>query len=245
MGEGDKAGGASSLVDRISGTLRRDLEAGTFRPGDRLPSEAELTRLHSVSRAVVREAIAALRSDGLVEARKGAGVFALDVSSRLKPARPFDDLATARISQVIELLELRTACEIEATALAAARRSPAQLETIMDAHDRVAACLRDGQPTRDADFDFHMAIAEATQNRRFPEFLTLIRQGIIPRGELQGSEPGARPKDYNLHLLEEHGQILDAIIAGDGDAGRECMRAHLRGSLERYKILLRAGRPPA
>ncbi len=245
MGEGEKRDGVGSLVDQISGALRRDLEAGTFLPGDRLPSESELTRLHSVSRAVVREAIAALRSDGLVEARKGAGVFALDISAKAKPARPFDDLATARISQVIELLELRTACEIEAAALAAARRSPAQLEVIMDAHDGVIRSLRAGEPTRDVDFGFHMAIAEATQNRRFPEFLTLIRQGIIPRGELQGSAPGARPKDYNQHLQEEHSQILDAIIEGDSEAARERMRAHLRGSLERYKALLRAGRPVA
>ena len=83
-----------SLVDRIANSLRRDLEAGVFRAGDKLPSENELTRLHSVSRAVVREAIAALRADGLVEARKGAGVFALDLSAR--PTRPFDDLTTAR-----------------------------------------------------------------------------------------------------------------------------------------------------
>ncbi len=232
--------GEDSLVDRISNALRRDLDAGVFRAGDKLPSENELTRLHSVSRAVVREAIAALRADGLVEARKGAGVFALDTSNR--PSRPFDDLTTARISSVIELLELRTACEIEAAALAATRRSPAQLESILEAHRAVGDCLRAGKPTRDADFDLHLAIAEATQNRRFPEFLQLIRSGIIPRGELQGAEPGARPKDYNQHLQEEHNQIIGAIIEGDSDAARERMRDHLRGSLERYKVLLRAGR---
>jgi GntR family transcriptional repressor for pyruvate dehydrogenase complex len=59
---------------------------------------------------------------------------------------------------------------------------------------------------------------------------------------LQGAEPGARPKDYNQHLQEEHARIVDAIIEGDADAARERMRAHLRGSLERYKLLLRAGR---
>jgi GntR family transcriptional repressor for pyruvate dehydrogenase complex len=163
-----KTKGEDSLVTRISNSLRRDLEGGVFHAGDRLPSENELTKLHSVSRAVVREAIAVLRADGLVEARKGAGVFALDLSNR--PVRPFDDLTTARISQVIELLELRTACEIEAAALAASRRSAAQIEAILDAHAAVDACLRHGEPTRDADFGLHLAIAEATQNRRFPNF---------------------------------------------------------------------------
>jgi DNA-binding FadR family transcriptional regulator len=114
------------------------------------------------------------------------------------------------------------------------------MEAILDAHKLIGACLADGKSTRDADFDLHFKIAEATQNRRFPEFLRLIRSGIIPRGELQGAEPGARPRDYNLHLQEEHGRIVDAIIEGDAEAAREQMRVHLRGSLERYKVLLRS-----
>ncbi len=226
-----------SLAAKISSALRRDLSEGVFRPGDRLPSESALTREYSVSRTVVREAIAILRADGLVEARKGAGVFAVEA----KPARklPFNDLAVGRISSVIELLELRTVFEVESAGLAASRRSAVQVETIVDAHRRVGDCLAAGLPTRDADFEFHLAIAQATQNRRFPEFLQLIRSGIIPRGELQGAAPGSRPKDYNLHLQEEHAKIVDAIIEGDADAARQYMAAHLRGSLERYKVLLR------
>ncbi len=227
-----------SLAAKISSALRRDLSEGVFRPGDRLPSESALTREYSVSRTVVREAIAILRADGLVEARKGAGVFAIEV----KPAKevPFNDLAVGRISSVIELLELRTVFEVESAGLAASRRSAVQVESIVDAHRRVGDCLAAGLPTRDADFEFHLAIAQATQNRRFPEFLQLIRSGIIPRGELQGAAPGSRPKDYNLHLQDEHAKIVDAIIEGDADAARQYMAAHLRGSLERYKVLLRS-----
>lgn len=227
-----------SLAAKISSALRRDLSEGVFRPGDRLPSESALTREYSVSRTVVREAIAILRADGLVEARKGAGVFAVEA----KPAKevPFNDLAVGRISSVIELLELRTVFEVESAGLAASRRSAVQVEAIVDAHRRVSDCLAAGLPTRDADFEFHLAIAQATQNRRFPEFLQLIRSGIIPRGELQGAAPGSRPKDYNLHLQEEHARIVDAIIEGDAEAARQYMAAHLRGSLERYKVLLRS-----
>ena len=227
-----------SLAAKISSALRRDLSEGVFLPGDRLPSESALTREYSVSRTVVREAIATLRADGLVEARKGAGVFAVET----KPAKelPFNDLAIGRISSVIELLELRTVFEVESAGLAASRRSAVQVEAIVDAHRQIGDCLAAGLPTRDADFEFHLAIAQATQNRRFPEFLQLIRSGIIPRGELQGAAPGARPKDYNLHLQEEHARIVDAIIEGDADAARQYMAAHLRGSLERYKVLLRS-----
>lgn len=228
----------TSLAAKISSSLRRDLTQGVFRPGDRLPSESALTREYSVSRTVVREAIAILRADGLVEARKGAGIFALEVQPETD--KPFNGLTTERISSVIELLELRTVFEVESAGLAASRRSAAQIENILEAHRRVSDCLAQGAPTRDADFEMHLAIAEATQNRRFPEFLQLIRPGIIPRGELQGAAPGSRPKDYNIHLQEEHGRIVDAIIEGDADAAREHMRAHLRGSLDRYKVLLRS-----
>ncbi|MBB6163757.1 DNA-binding FadR family transcriptional regulator [Rhizobium wenxiniae] len=232
------AGRDTSHASRISSDLRKQLTSGAFQAGDRLPSENALAKQYSVSRTVVREAIAILRADGLVQARKGAGVFALE--ARREEESPFKDLKTERISSVIELLELRTVFEVEAAALAAARRSAAQIEAILEAHNQVRSCLANGAPTRDADFGLHLAIAQATQNRRFPEFLQLIRSGIIPRGELQGAAPGSRPKDYNLHLQEEHARIVDAIIEGDADAAREHMRAHLRGSLERYKALLRS-----
>jgi GntR family transcriptional regulator, transcriptional repressor for pyruvate dehydrogenase complex len=228
----------ASHASRISSDLRKQLTGGAFQAGDRLPSENALARQYSVSRTVVREAIAILRADGLVQARKGAGVFVLEM--RREDPSPFKDLKTERISSVIELLELRTVFEVEAAALAAARRSAAQIETILEAHAHVASCLAKDAPTRDADFGLHLAIAQATQNRRFPEFLQLIRAGIIPRGELQGAAPGNRPKDYNLHLQEEHARIVDAIIEGDSDGAREHMRAHLRGSLDRYKALLRS-----
>ncbi|NTJ43556.1 FadR family transcriptional regulator [Agrobacterium larrymoorei] len=227
-----------SLASKISMALKRDLAEGVFQPGDRLPSESELTKEYSVSRTVVREAIAILRADGLVQARKGAGVYALTPPQ--KHDLPFTNLKLERISSVIELLELRTVFEVESAAFAAARRSAAQLETILEAHHRIGECLSNGSSTRDADFDFHLAIAQATQNARFPEFLQLIRSGIIPRGELQGAAPGARPKDYNLHLQEEHGNIVDAVLEGDPERARESMRAHLRGSLDRYKALLRS-----
>lgn len=218
-----------SLVARIAASLRRDIEAGKFKPGDKLPSENELTGLHSVSRAVVREAVASLRSEGLLEARRGVGVFV--TNAELKGA-PFSGLSLERISSVIELLELRAACETEAAGLAAARRAPSQLEAIIDLHRQIGANFEKGLSTRDADFAFHLAIAQATQNRRFSELLQLIRPGIILNRD-QSISPSTNP-----HLQDEHGRIVNAIFASDPAAAREAMNAHLQGSLARYKALL-------
>ncbi|SPF78184.1 FadR/GntR family transcriptional regulator [Pseudoprimorskyibacter insulae] len=224
----------------IADALRQDIQSGRFRPGDRLPSEAELTRQHSVSRTVVREALGNLRSQGMVEARKGSGVFVLEPGPEAN-AKPFSDLDMERISGVIEMFELRSAFEIRAAGLAAIRRSAVQLDDIVRTSRAVASSFDLGESTRSADFDFHMEIAKATQNRRFPEFLTLIRQGIVPRVELEAHDGKPRAYTPNPDIVKEHDRIVDAIINGDGPAAEAAMEQHLEGSLARYRALLKTG----
>lgn len=228
---------AQTRVARIADELRRAIVSGEFPPGARLPSESELTQRHGVSRTVVREAFAQLRSDGLIETRKGSGAYALDPAKIAQ--QPFSDLDTERLSGVIELFELRSAFEIRAAALAATRRSGAQIDAIVRANDEVAKCFDNGVSTREADFAFHYAIAEASQNRRFPEFLTLIRPGLAPRVELEARRGPARAYVPNPKLVEEHNLIIDAILMSDPDRAEAAMKDHLQGGLDRYRDLLR------
>ncbi|WP_136685383.1 FadR/GntR family transcriptional regulator [Falsirhodobacter xinxiangensis] len=226
---------SGTLVSQVSETLRQTILSGELKPGDKLPSEARLTEAHGVSRTVIREAVAALRADGLVEARQGAGVFVLE------PPRaevlPFQNLDYARISSVIELLELRTAVEVEAAALAALRRSPQQEEGIITCHHAVLECLQSGQPTVEADFALHIAIADASNNPRFGEFLSMVGRGVIPRAALQGRDESS--DDYIAQLHGEHSRIVEAISNGDEDGARDAMRRHLKGSQSRYRAVLR------
>ncbi|WP_246018403.1 FadR/GntR family transcriptional regulator [Pelagibacterium montanilacus] len=224
-----------TLVVQVASALRQAIMAGTFRPGDKLPSEAKLTESHKVSRTVVREAIAALRSDGLVEPRRGAGVFVLEPVA--PPGLPFQDIDHARISSIIELLELRSAVEMEAAALAAVRRSPAQDEAIIRRHHAVGDCIDKAIPTAADDFALHNAIAEATNNPRFVEFMALIGKAAIPRATLAPAQELASTAYLN-QLHEEHGRIVAAISNGDAEAAREAMREHLQGSQRRYRSLL-------
>lgn len=232
-----KAPKTKTLVSQVSDKLRAELEAGKFDPGDRLPSEAVLTQVHSVSRTVIREAIANLRSDGWLETRKGAGVFALDPKMRRKQ-HPFSDLDPERISGVIEMLEMRSAFEIRSAGLAAIRRSNTQLEVILKTHDEVGICITENRSTKEADFQFHYSIAEATQNTRFPQFLMLIRDGIVPRAELS-AKPGGLKVIPNPVLQEEHSVVVSAIMERDGDGAEHAMKIHLEGSLRRYREILR------
>jgi DNA-binding FadR family transcriptional regulator len=223
----------------VSGGLRRQILSGELRPGDKLPSEAGLTQQFNVSRTVIREAVASLRADGLVEARHGVGVFVL--SNHPSSPHGFQSFETARISSMIEALELRTAVEIEAAALAAVRRSPAQEEAIHERYDDIAAQIAAGQPTMEADFAFHLAIADATNNPRFREFLEVMGRNAIPRASLQSGDAEHTPGDYLKQIQAEHRHIADAISARDPEAAREGIRTHLQGSLVRYRKLIRRG----
>ncbi|MDX3924357.1 MAG: FadR/GntR family transcriptional regulator [Shinella sp.] len=236
----DTGKGSRTLVSQLGERLRRAITTGEFPPGSRLPSEAQLTEAHGVSRTVVREAIAALRADRLVEARQGAGVFVLDVPPAEQPLMlSLGNIDLARVSSMIELLELRTAVEVEAAGLAALRRSPAQEEVILDRHYAVRACLDASLPTSEADFALHLAIAEATNNPRFREFLTMIGRNLIPRAALRSDEAETDQAAYIKLLDDEHNAIVVAISDGDEEGAREAMRRHLRGSQLRYRALLR------
>lgn len=232
-----KAPGRRNLVEMVSGKLRQSILDGDLRPGDKLPSEAGLTRQFDVSRTVIREAVASLRADGLVEARHGVGIFV--ISNRPAISQSFQTFENARISSIIEALELRTAVEIEAAALAAVRRSPAQEEIIRERYDDISAKIASGEPTVDADFAFHLSIADATNNPRFREFLEVMGRNAIPRVALQNGGAERTPPDYLEQIQAEHRTIVDAISARDAEAAREGIRTHLQGSLQRYRKLIR------
>lgn len=235
-----RRGSARNLVEAVREGLRAEIASGAVKVGEKLPSEARLTERFGVSRTVVREAIASLRADGLVEARQGAGVFVMEAT--LPPALPFQGVDPEKISHMIEMLELRSAVEIEAAGLAAARRSPAQEEEIAQRCHAIDRLVASGQPTTEADFAFHLAIAEATNNPRFREFLEMMGRSVIPRVALQKDDREASPPAYLEQIAGEHRALVQAIANRDEAAAREAMRTHLKGSQQRYRELLRLAR---
>ncbi|MGF1592559.1 MAG: FadR/GntR family transcriptional regulator [Kiloniellaceae bacterium] len=227
------------LTHRVIADLRQRIESGELKPGDRLPTEQELVKHFGVSRTVIREAVAGLRADGLVQPRQGVGVFVLE------PAAPNAELPrltlpTRKISDIIESLELRTAVEVEAAGLAAARCSPAQEAEIHSRLKDFEARLRAGEPTDAEDFAFHVAVAEAANNQQFKEFLAFLGRRTIPRSQLrQAVGASIAPPVSDDKLYGEHCAIFEAILARDPEAARAAMRRHLAGSMERYRALIR------
>lgn len=229
---GGRPTGGTGLTDWAVATLRAHVADQALAPGAKLPTEQALCGRLGVSRTVVREAVARLKAEGLLTSRRGSGIFV----SRDPGGGPAFDLASPQdLSEVLDMLELRLAIEIEAAGLAAERRSTAAmigLDGAMAGFER-AAGGRDG--AAEADVDFHRAIAAATGNAWFPRALAQLGR-IIPRDALgaQFATEAERGR-YLDRLLVEHGAIYEAITAGRAGAARAAMRAHLDGSRRRYR----------
>ena len=220
------------LFERLSGEIR----SGRLAPGARLPTELALTRAARVSRTVVREAVAALRAEGLVVTRQGVGAFvsaqAQHAPFRIEPER------LESLAETLNVMELRLGVEIESAGLAAERATRAQLRAIGEALQAMQAATRAGGSAVDEDLAFHRAIAEATGNPEFPRFLQFIGRHLIPRRTVSGLPERMGGQRAYLELIhEEHRRIHVAITARDAGAAREAMRRHLMRSLKRYRQL--------
>jgi DNA-binding FadR family transcriptional regulator len=225
------------LSERIVAALRSQLLAGEFEPGQKLPTENQLAETYGVSRTVIREAIATLAADDLVEPRQGAGVFVIE-----HPARAFGSISADignKISNAINVLEVRMGIEIESAGLAALRRNSAQEAQIQEAFFEFERLLDQRMATGKVDFAFHRAIAAATNNPFYVEVLDALGSRTIPCDITSpwGTE-SVLTHEYQVGLQREHLVILNAISAGDADRARAAMRAHLTASQERYRTRL-------
>lgn len=227
----------TNLVSALAEALRQEIADGRLQPGDRLPTESALGASAGVSRTVVREAVAALRAEGLVETRQGAGAFVLASASRSSWAGSIEN---ATVEDILFVLELRLAIEVEAATLAASRRTAKDLEMLKQALDEFSRLRQEGGDTLQADAKFHEALAAATHNPRFVGCLKDLGEFAFPRRHLPASIRNTAASEDQLQIAErEHRAIYDAIAAGDGTIAAMAMRVHLGGSRVRYASLMR------
>ena len=219
---------AMSLVEELGERIR----AGRVQVGEKLPTEAAIMGEFGVSRTVVREAISRLQASGLVETRHGIGTFSLGAGEA--PGFRLTPDAMGTLQDVIAVLELRIGVETEAAAIAAQRRTEANLAQMRLALDAVTAALDEGRDAVAPDFQFHLEVARATQNSHFADLMTTLGSAIIPRARLAGEISEAH-LNYLRRVNAEHENILEAIASGDSDAARAAMRTHLANSRERRR----------
>ena len=218
------------LSDRLAGLIGASIEAGTLKPGERLPTEQRLALAHGVSRTVVREAMHQLKSRQMVVARQGSGVFVAP-PPRHRPLA-FDPAVLGSIQSVVHVVEVRRALEGEIAALAAERATRAQVAAMRRALKAIDAAAAAGADGVAEDLQFHRVIGEATSNPQFHALLAFLEQYLREGMRVtRGNE--ARRADFAQAVRREHRAIVDAIAARDPAAARRCAREHLFRSAER------------
>lgn len=216
--------------------LADQIKSGRLAPGSRLPTEEALTRAARVSRTVVREAVAALRTEGLVVTRQGVGAF-VSAEPQCAPFR-IEPERMQTLADILNVMELRLGVEIESAGIAAKRASRQQAKAIGAALEAIERAAGAGKSAVDEDLAFHRAIAEATGNPEFARFLRFIGRHLIPRRTVSGlPERMGGQQAYLALIQEEHRRIYRAIRDRQPGAAREAMRRHLTRSLERYRKL--------
>ena len=211
------------LADRAYAGIVEIINRDGLEVGDRLPSEARLAELFGMSRTIVREALVRLASDGITEARRGAGSYVKN--------RPSEQLGAhvpmAELSATLGTYEVRFVIEAEAARLAAQRRSPEQMAQISQRMVELRQALISSATAHDEDWALHRAIAEATANPAFVASFDLLHDEVehILRAGLDISR--ARAPEVVLAMVREHEMIVDAIRAQDADGAALAMRWHL------------------
>jgi GntR family transcriptional regulator, transcriptional repressor for pyruvate dehydrogenase complex len=225
-----------NLTDEVIARMKKEIGSGRMAPGARLPTEQELMAALGVSRTVVREAVAALRADGLITTRQGSGAYVAADVSRV-PFR-IDPDGLSSIDDVLEVMELRLAIEVEAAARAARRITPRSLASIERVLSAIDAAVERGEGAVNEDFAFHLAVAEASGNARFAELLEFLGRHVIPRQSVRGAvSPPDEQRRYLARIQSEHRRIHEALRKGDAREARKAMREHLTRSLNRYRRL--------
>ena len=231
----------ANLAETVILELSNRIDTGVYGPGQKLPSEQELCKEFNVSRPVIREAVASLRLGGRLIARQGVGVFVVEQDVKrlgFALSTVVDDVRAAA-----HVLELRLGVETESVARAAERRSPASMAAITEAFDRFNAL--DGSSLEEeakADFEFHLAIARATNNPHFTQLLEALGPDIIFDLHLKhGQSTGKNRQAHIKKIGREHGAIVSAITMGDVSGARAALRKHLEESLSRYQRLVDSG----
>nr|CAA6808902.1 MAG: Transcriptional regulator, GntR family [uncultured Thiotrichaceae bacterium] len=217
------------LSDQLYGQLLEKIMAGELNEGDKLPSENEISQAFHVSRPVIREAMLRLQADGLVYTRQGAGSFV--------KARPPESLtkftAPSDIPGLLRCFEARLPLEGAAASLAAQRATEEDLAAIKDALIAMEEAMDKGNIADQVDFDFHMAIANATGNEFHVAILETLhnatRSGM--KVTLKLTKAGSRARKQRVQ--EEHRAIFDAISLGDVTAADLAMRHHIQSARNR------------
>lgn len=217
--------------ERVAQAVQRQIEQlilrGILRPGERLPSERDLAEQLGVSRPSVREAIATLVAQGLLNTRAGSGIYVANVLGSAF-SEPLIQLFSSHEEALFDYLSFRRDLEALAAERAARMSSDTDLKVISAIFHKMEAAHKKRNPAEEAalDAEFHMAIVEASHNvfmlHMMRSMFEMLRAGVFYNRQVM-----FKVRTTRTALLDQHRKIHDAILDRNPAAARKAIEAHL------------------
>lgn len=209
------------LAEQVANRIMGMIKSGNLKPGDRLPTEQQMTIAFGISRPPLREALKALTLMGVLASRQGGRYTVTDLSpSRL--VAPFNSVLAVADYDVHQQFETRTVVDLELVRLCCERASPEQRQRIHKLAVDGRAFEHDPVAFRLLDIEYHQAINDGAGNA----LLTALAQVLYDLGldvrRTASEVPGVITKSNGQHI-----EIANAILDGDAPTAVAGYRAHL------------------
>lgn len=212
------------IYEEISDMILEEIKSGKLKPGDKLPAITKMAKSYGVSQASVREALNSLKVLDVIQVRHGHGSF-VNEQMPLGFEQNFEIITKADIKN---LLDLRKIIEVGCARGACEKADESDLKKIEDALLKMRTAVENNELGEQADYDFHMAIAEATGNPLLSNLLEDVSETMIRTMKETRRIWLYETKKSIQKIYDEHKLILQAIQNRDSEAAAGYMYRHLK-----------------
>lgn len=212
-----------SLSDGLAQRIRRSIQMGEYRKGDRLPAIMEMARRFGVGHPTVREALKKLETMGVVDIRHGSGVYVSRTDEVLVLASQ-DYVGTVDKKLLLDLVDARIPIEVKAVAGAAGNATEENFATMREFLAKAEKHFDDDEVLSSTNMAFHQEITQASGNVVLSQLLDVLRNLFQKEQRLILNIYGSPQKDHDEHL-----GILDALERRDERLAVDRMQEHLEG----------------
>ncbi|WP_162913932.1 FadR/GntR family transcriptional regulator [Taklimakanibacter lacteus] len=216
------------LVAHAVAAVREMISLPAYAQGVRLPSEAELAERIGISRPVLRQALAVLKDEGVIESRRGSGTYTCG-----KPAGASAYGKPETLADLEDCLRFRMVIESAAAAQAARHMERRALDEILAAVEALEKSPAHDDAVAQTDMAFHMAVARAAHSRYFVMTLNFLMPHILFGLNLGRQLQAMQPNATSRRVAAEHRAIYEAIASGNEASAGERMKDHLFAGIER------------
>jgi GntR family transcriptional regulator, transcriptional repressor for pyruvate dehydrogenase complex len=209
------------ISEQVAGRILGMVKSGNLRPGDRLPTEAQMAVAFGISRPPLREALKALTIMGVLESRQGGRYSVTDLSpSRL--VAPFNAMLSVAEYDIDEHFECRQIVDVELGRLCTRRATPDERTRIMQlAHDG-QAFLTDPIGFRLLDYEFHQALNAGAHNAMLATVALGLYDVALDARRIASAAPRVIPVSVQQHI-----EVAEAVMAHDEERAVAAVTRHL------------------